>query len=83
MEKRRRSIKSFRRVLDTMWETGETWAEGENKHVDKKTITVGVDPEDVENINKAGRKAQGAQGLRKNCRESLSRLIRGFWNKCY
>ena len=47
----------------------------------KRTGSVDVDPEDLDNRNKTGRKAQGAQGLRTNCRDSLSRLIRRFRNK--
>ena len=34
-EERRNSGRNHSRVVDAMWETGETWAEGE-KDVDKK-----------------------------------------------
>ena len=46
--------------------------------------SVDVNPEDVENIKKAGREVYGAQGLGENCRDSappLSHLIRGFRHK--
>ena len=48
MENRRGSARNPRRVIDVMWETGETWEERE-KHAEKDSIgSVDVDPEDLD-----------------------------------
>ena len=45
--------------------------------------SVAADPDYLENINEAGREAQGTQGLRNNCTnvESLPFVFRGFCSK--
>ena len=50
----------------------------------ESNCSVDVDPKDLENRKEAERQAQSAQGISKNCRESvspLSRLIRCFYDK--
>ena len=74
-----------------MWKTRSTWAEGENKRRQESVGSVDINPKDPENTNieEARRRAQGTQGLSKDCTHkynlegvfSLSRLIRGFRNK--
>ena len=84
-EERRRSAKKRTRVVDVVRET-ERLGWKKKKRRQKRVGSVAANPDNLENSKKAGREAQGTQGLSKNCisRESvspLSRLIRGFRNK--
>ena len=86
VEERQRRARNRKRVVDTMWETGEIWVEREKKRKQESVGSVAADPDVHENSKDAERKAQGTEGLRNNCtrRESVSpfsRLIRGFRNK--
>ena len=76
-KKRKKLKKSYRRDV----RNGRNLGGRTKKRRQESIESVHVDQEDLENRKKAGRKAQGAQSLRKNCRESLSRLIRSFRNK--
>ena len=88
VHERRRSGRNRTRVVDVMWETGETWVgEKRGKRRKERVGPVAANPDNLEDNKEAGGGAQGTQGLvGKNCtsRESvspLSRLIRGFRNK--
>ena len=84
-EERRRSARNRTRVVDAMWETGETCVE-RGKNAKERVGPVPANPDNLESNKEAGGEAQGTQGSSKNCtsRESvspLSCLIRGFQSK--
>ena len=56
---RGRSARNPTRVVDAMWETGETWAEREKKHIQERIDSIATDPDNLENSKEAGREAQG------------------------
>ena len=62
-----RSAKSHTRVVDAMWETGETWVEREKKRVNRKerVSSLATDPDNLENINS---NRIGTQSSSKNCK---------------
>ena len=65
------------------WKTGESYVAG-LKGVDKRAWFCRYRPKLRYNSKEAGREAQFAEGLCKNCRENMPpslRLIRGFCNK--
>ena len=63
-KKRKDLQKSYIRDVENGGDSG-----GRRKKRKKGSIgSVDVDPEDIENRKKVGTKAQGAQGLKKNCR---------------
>ena len=72
-EERQRSERYRTRVVDAMWETGETWVKREKKRRQESVGSVAADPDNIENCT---REARGTQGLSKNCtsRESVSPL---------
>ena len=82
MKKRKKMHKSCRRHVGKGADLG-----GKRKRCRKERVgPVAANPDNLENNQKAGGEAQGAQGLSKSCtsRESvspLSCLIRGFRNK--
>ena len=67
-EERRRSPRNPSRVVDAMWEMGETWAE-RGKNVDEKECVqwLPTNPDNLENSKEAGGGAQDTQSLKKNC----------------
>ena len=79
MEEGRRSKKKqkYRRDVDNGGDLS-----GRRKQRRQESVgSVDVDREYLDNKKKAGREVQGAQGLSKYCRKSvssLSRLVRGF-----
>ena len=85
--KRRKSARNRKIVVDAVRETGETRVEREKKCRKERIGSVATNPDNVESNKEAGGVARGTQGSSKNCttsRESvspLSRLIRGFRNK--
>ena len=86
MEERRRSVRNHTRLVDAMWETGETWGGKRKKCRKEKAGPVAVNPDDLANNKEEEGGAQGTQGSSKNrtSRESvspLSRLISGLRNK--
>ena len=81
----RKIARNPKRVIDAMWKTRQTEAEG-GQNVSSQEIvgSVDVDPDDLEIREQARRGAQGTRGLSKNnCRENvslLSGLKRGLRN---
>ena len=85
-EKRRKSARNRKIVVDAVRETEETWVEREKKCRKERVGSVAANPDNLESNKKAGGGARGTQGSSKNCtgRESvfpLSPVIRGFRNK--
>ena len=65
---RRRSARNRTRVVDAMWETGETWVGGKRETRRKEMIgPVAASPDNLENNKEAGGGAQGTHGLSENC----------------
>ena len=61
VDERRVCARKPRRVVDIMWKTGKTWAEGEEtKH--ESVGSVAANQENIENTKEAGREALGTQG---------------------
>ena len=83
-KKRKKPHKSCRRDVGNGGDMGGN----RTKRRQESVGSVAADPDSLENNKEAGREAQGTQGLSKNYTSiesvsPLSRLIRGFHNKCH
>ena len=78
VEKRRKSARNRKIVVDAKWETGETWVEREKKCRKERVGPVAANSDNLESNKDAEGAAQGTLGSSKNCtsRESVSSLSR-------
>ena len=86
VEERRVCARKSRRVVDVMWKTGETWAEGGKSKTQKYSFSSCRLGQYTDTSKEAEREVQGIQGLSKNyrCRGSVSSsscLIKSCRNK--